>query len=283
MHRNGAADLQQPYLTLCAGVLGAQGGTGLHPQTLALIGIVTVAHRNAVVIRGAAVGIQIVHQLFQCLFKALLPAAGYAAGEDLTLLEQDHGLESQHIGGAAGHLADAPALDEVVQITHGEEDLVGGFFRFQPSHSLVQRAACVPHGHGVFHHGGFGHRGGGRVDDLDAGIGVVLQHQIPGVAGAAHAAAHFAGEHQTQYIPTRLGVCAEGLFKVLDGGQTGLGVGRRVIYHELIEVPHGDLQPFLAVMLAVQRHIKGHDLDAKLLGGVQRQVAGAVGNDIKHL
>ena len=283
MHRDGAADLQKPYLTLCAGVLGAQGGTGLHPQTLALVGIVAVAHRNAVVVRGAAVGIQIVHQLLQRLFKALLAAAGYAAGEDLALLEQDHGLESQHIGGAAGHLADAPALDEIVQITHGKEDLVGGFFCFQPSHSLVQGAACIPHGHGVFHHGRFGDRGGGRVDDLDAGIGVVLQHQIPGVTGAAHAAAHLAGEHQTQYRPTRLGVCAEGLFKVLDGGQTGLGVGRRVIHHELIKVPHRDLQPFLAVMLAVQRYIKGHDLDAKLLGGVQRQVAGAVGNDIKHL
>ena len=82
-------------------------------------------------------GIQIVHQLLQRLFKALLTAAGHAAGEDLAVLEQDHGLQSQHIGGAAGHLADAPALDEVVQITHGEEDLVGGFFRFQPSHRLV--------------------------------------------------------------------------------------------------------------------------------------------------
>ena len=78
-------------------------------------------------------------------------------------------------------------------------------------------------------------------------------------------------------------MCAEGLFKVLDRGQTGLGIGRRVIHHELIKVPHRDLQPFLAVMLAVQRYIKGHDLNAKLLGGVQRQVAGAVGNDIKHL
>ena len=37
VHRNGAADLQKPYLTLCAGVLGAQGGAGLHPQTLALV------------------------------------------------------------------------------------------------------------------------------------------------------------------------------------------------------------------------------------------------------
>ena len=74
-----------------------RGGTGLHPQTLALVGIVAVAHRDAVIVRGAAVGIQIVHQLLQRLFKALLAAAGHAAGEDLAVLEQDHGLESQQM------------------------------------------------------------------------------------------------------------------------------------------------------------------------------------------
>ena len=39
------------------------------------------------------------------------------------------------------------ARDEVVQITHREEDLVGDLFRFQPGHGFVQRTACIPHGH----------------------------------------------------------------------------------------------------------------------------------------
>ena len=126
VHRNGAADLQQAHLTLCTGVLGTQGGTGLHPQALALVGVIAIAHRDAVVVRRAAVGSQIVHQLLQRLFKALLPAAGHAAGKDLAILEQDHRLDAQHVGCTARHLADAAALDEIVQIAYREEDLVGG-------------------------------------------------------------------------------------------------------------------------------------------------------------
>ena len=228
-------------------------------------------------------GSQIVHQLLQRLFKALLPAAGHAAGKDLALLEQDHGLDAQHVGGPSGHLADASALDQVVQIAHCEEDLVGDLFCLQPGHRLLQRAAGVPHGHSVFHHGGFRDGGGAGVDDLNAGIGVVLQHQFPGIAGAAHASAHLAGEHQTQHIPACRGMGPEGRFKVLDGGKAGLGVCRRVVHHELVEVPHGDLLALFAVVFAIQRNVEGHDLHAQLLCSVRRQVAGAVGNDIKHL
>ena len=212
VHRNGAADLQQAHLTLCTGVLGTQGGTGLHPQALALVGVIAIAHRDAVVVRRAAVGSQIVHQLLQRLFKALLPAAGHAAGKDLAILEQDHGLDAQHVGGPSGHLADASALDQVVQIAHCEEDLVGHLFGFQPGHRLIQRAAGIPHGHSVFHHDGFGDRGRRAVHHLDAGIGVVLQHQFPGIAGAAHTAAHLAGEHQTQHIPASSSMGPEGRF-----------------------------------------------------------------------
>ena len=75
----------------------------------------------------------------------------------------------------------------------------------------------------------------------------------------------------------------EGRFKVLDGGKAGLGVGGRVIYHELVEIPHRDLDALLAVVLPIQGHIKGHHLHAHLPGGLRGQVACAVGNDIKHL
>ena len=228
-------------------------------------------------------GIQIVHQLVQCFFKALLTSAGHAAGEDLAILEQDHRLDAQHVGCTARHLADAAAFDEIVQIAYREEDLVGGLLCFQPCHGLVQRAACVPHGHGVFHHGGLGNGSCRAVNDLNAGIGEIFQHQIPGIAGAAHAAAHLAGKHQTQHSPARLSMGTEGLFKVLDGGKAGLGVGRGVVHHELVKIPHGDLGALLAVVLAVQRDVEGHDLNTKLPGRIRRQVACAVGNDIKHL
>ena len=36
MDRDGAADLQQAHLALCGGVLGTQGGAGLHPEPFAL-------------------------------------------------------------------------------------------------------------------------------------------------------------------------------------------------------------------------------------------------------
>ena len=183
MHSNGAADLQQAHFALCAGVLCTQGRAGLHPQALAFLFVVAVAYGDAVVVRGAAVGIQIVHQLFQRFFKALLSAAGHAAGEDLAILEQDHRLDAQHVGCTARHLANAAALDEIVQIAYREEDLVGSFLCFQPCHGLVQRAACVPHGHGVFHHGGLGNGSRRAVNDLNAGIGEIFQHQIPGVKG----------------------------------------------------------------------------------------------------
>ena len=35
----------QTRATLCTGVLGTQGGTGLHPQALALVGVIAIAHR----------------------------------------------------------------------------------------------------------------------------------------------------------------------------------------------------------------------------------------------
>ena len=283
MHGNGAADLQQAHFALSAGVLCTQGRAGLHPQAFAFLFVVAVAYGDAVVVRGAAVGIQIVHQLFQRFFKALLSAACHTAGEDLAILEQDHRLDAQHVGCTARHLADAAALDEIVQIAYREEDLVGSFLCFQPCHSLVQRAACVPHGHGVFHHGGLGNGSRRAVNDLNAGIGEIFQHQIPGIAGAAHTAAHLAGEHQTQHIPASSSMGTECLLKVLNGSKAGFGVGRRVVHHELVEVPHGDLLAFFAVVLAVQRDIEGHDLDLELFGSVQRQVACAVGNDIKHL
>ena len=75
----------------------------------------------------------------------------------------------------------------------------------------------------------------------------------------------------------------ECLLKVLNGSKAGFGVGRRVVHHELVEVPHGDLGALLAVVLAVQRDVEGHDLNTKLPGRIRRQVACAVGNDIKHL
>ena len=227
-------------------------------------------------------GIQIVHQLFQRFFKALLASAGHAAGEDLAILEQDHRLDAQHVGCTARHLADAAAFDEIVQIAYREEDLVGGLLCFQPCHGLVQRAACVPHGHGVFHHGGLGNGSCRAVNDLNAGIGEIFQHQIPGIAGAAHAAAHLAGKHQTQHSPARLSMGTEGLFKVLDGGKAGLGVGRGVVHHELVEIPHSDLLALLAVVLTVQRNIERHDLHAYLLRHFRRKVTGAVGDDVKH-
>ena len=212
-----------------------------------------------------------------------MSAACHAAGEDLAILEQDHRLDAQHVGCTARHLANAAALNEIVQIAYREEDLVGSFLCFQPCHSLVQRAACVPHGHGVFHHGGLGNGSRRAVNDLNAGIGEIFQHQIPGIAGAAHTAAHLAGEHQTQHIPASSSMGTECLLKVLNRSKAGFGVGRRVVHHELVEVPHGDLLAFFAVVLAVQRDIEGHDLDLELFGSVQRQIACAVGNDIKHL
>ena len=75
----------------------------------------------------------------------------------------------------------------------------------------------------------------------------------------------------------------ECLLKVLNGSKAGFGVGRRVVHHELVEIPHSDLLAFLAVVFAVQRNIKRDDLNAQLPGRFRRQVAGAVGNDIKHL
>ena len=75
----------------------------------------------------------------------------------------------------------------------------------------------------------------------------------------------------------------ECLLKVLNGSKAGFGVGRRVVHHELVEVPHGDLLALFAVVFAIQRNVEGHDLHAQLLCSVQRQVACAVGNDIKHL
>ena len=194
MHRDGAADLQQLYLTGAARVPGQQGGAGLHPEPLALFLIVAIAHGDAVVVRVCVVAVEISHQLLQRLFKALLAAACHAAGEDLALFEEDHGLDAQDIGRAARHLADAAALDEIIQVAHGEEDLVCDALGAQPDHSLFQRAACVPHGHRVFHHFRFRHGGRRGVHHLDLCIGVILQHQLPGVAGAAHTAAHLAGK-----------------------------------------------------------------------------------------
>ena len=76
---------------------------------------------------------------------------------------------------------------------------------------------------------------------------------------------------------------AERRLEILQRRQAGLGVCRRIVHHELVEVPHRDLRALFAVVLAVQRDIEGHDLDLELFGSVQRQVACAVGNDIKHL
>ena len=76
VHGNGAADLQQDNIALAGGVLGAQGGAGLHPEPLALVGIVAVAHRDAVVVGRAVVLGQIGHQQVEGLLKALLAAAG---------------------------------------------------------------------------------------------------------------------------------------------------------------------------------------------------------------
>ena len=87
MHGNGAADLQQDHIAFAGGVLGAQGGAGLHPEPLALVGIVAVAHRDAVVVGCAVVLGQIGHQQVEGLLKALLAAAGHTSREDLALLE----------------------------------------------------------------------------------------------------------------------------------------------------------------------------------------------------
>ena len=59
---DGAADLQQLHLAGAGGILGAEGGAGLHPEPLALVGIVAVAHRDAVVVGRAVVFGQIGHQ-----------------------------------------------------------------------------------------------------------------------------------------------------------------------------------------------------------------------------
>ena len=76
---------------------------------------------------------------------------------------------------------------------------------------------------------------------------------------------------------------AEGRLKVLQRGQTGLGVGRGVIYHELIEVPHRDFLALFAVVLAVQRDIERNNLDVQLRRRFRGQITGTVGNDIKHM
>ena len=65
-------------------------------------------------------------------------AAGHASGEDLPLLEEDHRLDAQNVGRAAGHLADTAALDEVTEVADREEDLVGGALSAQPIHGFVQ-------------------------------------------------------------------------------------------------------------------------------------------------
>lgn len=135
---DGAADLQQADLALAGGVLGAEGGTGLHPKASALFLVVAVAHGNAVIVGGRAPLGQVRHQLFQRFLEALLAAAGHAGGEDLPILEEDHRLDAQNVGRAAGHLADTAALDEVIEVADREEDLVGGALSAQPIHGFVQ-------------------------------------------------------------------------------------------------------------------------------------------------
>ena len=135
---DGAADLQQADLALAGGVLGAEGGTGLHPKASALFLVVAVAHGDAVIVGGRVPLGQVRHQLFQRLLEALLAAAGHAAGEDLALLEEDHRLDAQNVGCAPGHLADTAALDEIIEVADREEDLVGGALGAQPIHGFVQ-------------------------------------------------------------------------------------------------------------------------------------------------
>ena len=282
MDGNGAADLQQADFALAGRIFGAERSTGLHPQTLALFLVVAIAHGDAVIIRGRVPLVQVSHQLFQRLFKALLASTGHTAGEDLAFLEKDHRFDAQDVGRTAGDLADASAFDEVVEVAHREEDLVRRTLCAQPVHGLFQRAAAVAHGHGIFHHDGLGDGRRRSVHDLDLRVRVILQHQLTGIAGAAHAAAHFAGEAEAEHRAARRGMGAERRLEILQRRQAGLGVCRRIVHHKLVEVPHRDLLALFAVVLAVQRDIEGDDLNiqpGRRFGG---QVAGAVCNDIKH-
>ena len=259
----GAVDLALPHV-----VVVGQGGLQLLLELGHLLGGPAVGH-GQVVLFVAAAGFD--HQVDELILNLSAPSD---LGDGLELPvggEGDEGLDLEHGARHGGDLADATALEQVLQGVHREEgkgalDEIGHppVGQLPPGGAGAQVLGKLKQGHA--HTQGPAH----RVVDLDFQIAALLGQQPGHIIGARQAAGEHDGDDPV--VPLR-GDAVEGAGDVLPGGERGLG--QLAGAEPGVDVGGVDVHS-VPVFPIGAADVQGHHMDVVFL----RQLGGEIGAGI---
>ena len=202
-----------------------------------------------------------------------------AGGVDFPVLEGDQGLDVQPGSHHAGHFADAPAVPDIVQISHGEENAGAFPQRLQQFQRLIQGFPGVPQAADLQHIGALHQRGAQGVHHFHPDVRIVLRQHLLRNFGGLDGGAELGGDADAQDVLSPLCPDLELLIEILRRGTGRHGISPRVICHPLIKLLERNLQALLLIVLSVKGYQKMNDADVLFLHDLLREITGTVADN----